>query len=177
MAAMAQSLGGPAAGALAGGLVGRLSEALQEGGAAGAMEFCSTEAIPLTMALSQEHAPGFEVKRTSLRIRNPGNAPDAWEERILRYVEAMEAEERGSAPETITAAGPDGSFRFYRTLRTVPMCLQCHGAEDALSPGVQEILHARYPDDRATGYETGDFRGLLRVEIPADYEGVAPAGS
>lgn len=167
LAVVASSLGAPAAGALAQGLTARLAEAIEDRGVAGAVEFCSVEAIPLTETLSEERASGFDLKRTSLRVRNPDNAPDEWEERMLRYIEALEAEEPGSAPETMTAAGPDGSLRFYRTLRTAPMCLQCHGAGDALAPEVRQILDARYPDDRATGYEAGDFRGLIRVQIPA----------
>jgi hypothetical protein len=85
---------------------------------------------------------------------------------MLRYLEAMEGIEPGSAPETITAEGPDGSLRFYRTLRTAPMCLQCHGTD--VAPEVRELLEARYPEDRATGYEAGEFRGLIRVQAPGD---------
>jgi hypothetical protein len=164
--ARAEALGAPAAGALAQGLMTRLSEAIDEGGVTGAVSFCSEEAIPLTHAIADELDPRLEIKRTTMRWRNPDNAPDEWEERMLRYLEAMEGIEPGSAPETITAEGPDGSLRFYRTLRTAPMCLQCHGTE--LDPEVRELLEARYPQDRATGYEAGEFRGLIRVQAPGD---------
>jgi hypothetical protein len=164
--ARAEALGAPAAGALAQGLMTRLGEAIDEGGVTGAVSFCSEEAIPLTLAISEEHDPRLEIKRTTMRWRNPDNAPDEWEERMLRYLEAMEGIEPGSAPETITAEGPDGSLRFYRTLRTAPMCLPCHGTD--VAPEVRELLEARYPEDRATGYEAGEFRGLIRVQAPGD---------
>src|SRR5690606_42146159 len=35
---------------------------------------------------------GWLVRRTSLKVRNPGNAPDAFEERILRNFEERFAE-------------------------------------------------------------------------------------
>lgn len=166
--ARAEALGAPAAGALAQGLVGRLGEAIEADGVAGAVDFCADEALVLTRSIAEEHDPRLDLKRTTLRWRNPENAPDAWEGRMLRYLEAMEGIEPGSAPETVTAQGPDGTLRFYRTLRTAPMCLQCHGTADVIAPDVREILEARYPEDRATGYEAGEFRGLIRVQIPAD---------
>lgn len=166
--ARAEALGAPAAGALAQGLVGRLGEAIDAGGVAGAVDFCADEAMVLTGRIAEDHDPRLDLKRTTLRWRNPDNAPDAWEERMLRYLEAMEGIEPGSAPETLTAEGPDGSLRFYRTLRTAPMCLQCHGTEETIAPEVRSMIEARYPEDRATGYEAGDFRGLIRVQIPAD---------
>ncbi|TVP45061.1 MAG: DUF3365 domain-containing protein [Gemmatimonadales bacterium] len=164
--ARAEALGAPAAGALAQGLMSRLAEAMEQEGVAGAVSFCSDEAIPLTRTISRDHDPSLEIKRTTMRWRNPDNAPDEWEERMLRYLEAMEGIEPGSAPETVTAQGPDGSLRFYRTLRTAPMCLHCHGTD--LDPEVRQVMEARYPEDRATGYGEGDFRGLIRVQIPGD---------
>jgi len=168
--ARAEALGAPAAAALAQGLVERLGQAIDDDGVAGAVDFCADEAMALTRSIAEEQDSRLDLKRTTLRWRNPENAPDAWEERILRYLEAMEGIEPGSAPETLTAEGPDGTLRFYRTLRTAPMCLQCHGTEDAIAPDVRSIIEARYPEDRATGYEAGDFRGLIRVQIPADAE-------
>jgi hypothetical protein len=34
---------------------------------------------------------------------------------------------------------------------------------------VQAILHERYPDDLATDYAVGDFRGVVRVSVPVDW--------
>jgi hypothetical protein len=33
---------------------------------------------------------------------------------------------------------------------------------------VRAFVAERYPDDLATGYELGDFRGFVRVSIPAE---------
>jgi hypothetical protein len=60
----------------------------------------------------------------------------------------------------------EDEMRYYAPLMVAPLCVQCHGAAEALEPGVREILRDRYPDDRATGYAAGDFRGVIRVSIP-----------
>lgn len=165
-AAVAEAVGAPAAAALAQGLMARLGEAIDAGGAVGAVDFCADEALALTADIANEAGDGLEIKRTTNRWRNPANAPDEAEARVLRYLEALEAEAPGSAPEALTAAGPGGEPRFYRVLRTAPMCLQCHGAEDGIAPEVRQVLRDRYPDDRATGYEAGELRGVIRVQLP-----------
>ncbi len=162
---LAVERGEPAAGALAQGLVGRLSAALDEGGPAYAVEFCSQEAIPLTRSIEAEMENGLELKRTTLRWRNPDNAPDPWEEAALQYMQELEETEEG-APEAITGPGPDGTLRYYRTLRTGPQCLACHGGEADLDPEAARLIADAYPEDQATGYTEGEFRGLIRVQIP-----------
>lgn len=47
-----------------------------------------------------------------------------------------------------------------------PFCVQCHGASDELAEGVADVLSEHYPEDEATGYSAGDFRGLIRVTVP-----------
>jgi hypothetical protein len=164
----AEALGAPIAQELAQTLVGRLTQAIDEEGLEGAVEFCALEAIPLTQAVQEaQGVTALEIKRSSMGWRNPQNAPDPWEERVLAYLMNLEADPMGEAPEFITASGPDGSLRYYRTLRTAPFCLSCHGTEASMDPALVERIRALYPDDRGTGYEAGSFRGVIRVQIPA----------
>jgi hypothetical protein len=165
-AARAIELGAPAAGALAEGLLERLAHAIDSEGLEGATSFCSESAIPLTEEIQAAQAAGFSLKRTTLRWRNPDNAPDQWEDRVLRYLEALEEFDPGSVPVELTAQGPGESLRYYRPLRAAPMCLNCHGDEGEMDPRVLEILREGYPEDRATGYGAGELRGVIRVEIP-----------
>ena len=44
-------------------------------------------------------------------------------------------------------------------------CLACHGAAETIAPAVTEVLAARYPNDRATGYALGDMRGAAWAEV------------
>lgn len=164
-------LGSSAADALVGTLVTRLSGALSHGGAASAIEFCSTSASELTAGVSAEQ--GLDVKRTSLRYRNPANAPDEAETEALKYFQAR-LEEGGSLPgEWVQRAARD-EYRYYRPLTVAAPCLGCHGSPSEIGPEVRAILDERYPEDLATDYAAGDFRGLVRVSIPA--ERVDPSG-
>jgi len=165
-AARAIALGAPAAGALGEGLLARLAHAIDSEGLEGATSFCSESAIPITQEIEAAQEAGLSLKRTTLRWRNPDNAPDQWEERVLRYLEALEEFDPESVPVELTAQGPGESLRYYRPLRAAPMCLNCHGDEGAMDPRVLDILRESYPEDRATGYGAGELRGVIRVEIP-----------
>jgi len=148
-------------------LVGRLTAALEEGGAVGALDFCSTEALPLTRQVQAGLGGGLEVKRTSFRVRNPANAPDqAEEEALLHFEEAIGA--GGPTPSSYVQRVSDAEYRYYKPLFVAEVCLQCHGAPEALDPEVQTLLSERYPEDLAAGYAVGDFRGVVRVSVPAE---------
>lgn len=161
--ARAREVGSEAAATLQSTLAPRLMAAMQEGGPANAVEFCAGAAETLTDSASR--AAGFEVKRTSSRVRNPANAPDRWEEEVLRRFEAM-AETGDSLPAGLTHAVSEDEMRFYAPMRVGELCVRCHGDPDDLATGVAELLAEEYPEDRATGYEVGDFRGVIRVSIP-----------
>lgn len=158
-------LGSSASQALMGTLVTRLTGAMQEGGAAYAVDFCSTSALQLTAGVAQEQ--GLDVKRTSMKYRNPANAPDEDETEALRHFESAVADS-GELPDSWVQKASREEYRFYRPLVVAPPCLGCHGSAGEIDPAVQAILDERYPDDLATGYAVGDFRGVIRVSVPAD---------
>jgi len=157
--------GAGAADALMGTLSTQLTGAMEDGGPAFAVEFCSTSAVELTAAVAVDQ--GLEIKRTTTRYRNPANAPDQAEAEALRHFETV-LEETGELPrEWVQKVGRD-AYRYYRALTVSSPCLKCHGTPEEIDPAVQAILEERYPDDLATDYSVGDFRGLIRVSIPAD---------
>lgn len=131
----------------------------------GAIEFCSLRALPLREEVNQS-LQGLEVKRTSLRIRNPANRPDSLEAVALTYFEARAAE--GDLPPPGLQDPGDGTLRFSKSLVANEMCVQCHGDPAILAPDVAEALAERYPADQATGYKLGDLRGVIRVTIPRE---------
>jgi hypothetical protein len=157
--------GDAAAQALMGALQARLMAAMQEGGPAHAVRFCAEEALPVTDSVAGTLGEGFEIKRVSLRHRNPENAPDAAEAEALRHFESVLAE-AGSLPETWVQKTSAGELRYYRSITIAPPCLTCHAGTDQLDPAVRAALEETYPEDLATGYEAGDFRGLIRVTVP-----------
>lgn len=107
------------------------------------------------------------AKLTSLKLRNPANAPDVAEQQALQYVQAsldggvppriliQKVEHPGAAPE----------WRVYKPLANIRQCGNCHGNPEDMSPELREALQKKYPDDKATGYVTGQWRGLIRVTV------------
>lgn len=159
-------VGEAAAGELLRTLVGRLTAAMEEGGAVHAVEFCSREAMPITRLVESGREGEVMLKRTSFRYRNPENAPDAAEELALRYFEdAVLA--GGEQPSMYVQRASETELRYYQPLFLGEFCLQCHGDPEAMDPEVLAKIEASYPGDLATGYEAGDFRGVVRVSVPA----------
>lgn len=154
----------PLATALAQGLAQRLQARLASDGAAGAVDFCSIAALPLTDSLAAEIAAGATMKRTSTRLRNPANAPDALEARALAWFDSVQAATGELPPHHVQAT--DDEVRYYRPLVIAPFCTQCHGPLEEIDPAARAILAERYPEDRAVGYRAGDLRGVLRVSMP-----------
>jgi hypothetical protein len=157
----------PAAGELMRTLVGRLTAAVEEGGAAHAVDFCALDAIPLTRLVEAGLDGDLGLKRTSFRYRNESNAPDEAEEMALRYFEEQILAQ-GEAPPHYVQRVSEAELRYYKPLFVADFCLQCHGDPGTMDPQVRAKLESNYPGDLATGYKAGDFRGLVRVSVPAD---------
>ncbi len=158
-------VGNAAASALLQELVGRLSSALAQGGPAHALRYCSAEELPTTLAAQESLGQGIQLKRTTFRYRNPANAPDRHEEAALRHFEEEISAGRAVPTGYLQKAGT-GEFRFYKPLLVSELCLTCHGSREDMDPKVVSLLGELYPEDLATGYAVGDFRGLIRVSIP-----------
>lgn len=161
----AVAIGDSAAAALTMTLMGQMRAKVEESGPAEAVEFCSEEALPLTAQVEDGVGRGISVKRTSNRVRNPANAPDSLELLALAYFEA-EKEKGQGMPGHYLQRTEDG-WRYYKPISVAPLCTRCHGPVESIDPEVRTVLRERYPEDRATGYTEGDFRGVVRVSIPA----------
>lgn len=162
-----RGLGERAINRLAATLGNEVAVATSKGGADKAVEFCHLKALPLTGEILSGMPRIKEVKRTSLKLRNPANAPDAAEQLALKKVERDI--ERGVLPKVlvqeIELPGGKSEWRVYRPIGVAPQCVMCHGAPEAMSPELQKSLKARYPADEATGYTAGQWRGLIRVTV------------
>jgi hypothetical protein len=146
-------------------LLAELQKAMAEGGPVNAIGVCNT--IAPEIAAEKSAAAQMSVGRTSLKLRQPKNAPDAWELRQLENFEARKA--AGDNPAAIEVGEfmeKDGKpvFRYMKAIPTGPICLNCHGAQ--LAPEVAAKLHALYPEDRATGFTQGDLRGAFTITAP-----------
>jgi hypothetical protein len=150
-------------------LKGELEAAMKEGGPIKAIEVCNRVAPGIAQEMSSKH--GMNVARTSLKTRNPDNAPDAWESAVLKKFEERKA--AGESPDTLVFAevvdnGGKKEFRFMKAIIMPPAdkmpCLKCHGTD--IDPAVAAKLDALYPKDMARGYKAGDVRGAFTLRQP-----------
>ena len=157
-------IGQQAAGKMLKTLQSELMAAIQEKGAIGAITICNERAIKLTDSLTQNLVRVTKIKRTSLKIRNPLNEPDSYEREAIMYFNA----DSKRMNEVYLQKIIDGSgthFRYYKPLSIKPLCVYCHGPMENLTPDLAGKLKEYYPEDKATGYKIGDFRGVVRVSI------------
>lgn len=157
-----QETGLAASDALMKSLGGQLKAALESGGPVQAITVCQQAALPLTAAAGQSFE-GVSIRRTTLKPRNPANAPDERDREILEAM-AFAAQDAGGPPDPVVEWSDDVAH-FYRPLMIQEVCLKCHGDPDTFSPELTQALAERYPNDQGTGYGLGDFRGVVRVDI------------
>lgn len=146
-------------------LKGELQAAMKAGGPPNAVQVCQKRAPAIAQDLSQK--TGWDVARTSLKLRNPANRPDDWELAVLNKFEERKA--AGEDPAQIAygeVVEQDGkkAFRFMKAIPTAELCLSCHGSE--LSPELQAQLDKLYPTDQARGYSLGEIRGAFTLAKP-----------
>ncbi len=123
-------------------------------GPAQAIDACRLEAPRLAAAASNEDV---RVGRTSQKLRNPANAPEPW---MLPLLQAYE-DEVYDGPRVVEIDAR--TVGYVEPIYLQSLCASCHGSN--LAEGVRQQLHALYPDDEATGFAVGDFRGLFWVKM------------
>jgi hypothetical protein len=132
-------------------------------GPVGAIAACNTMVPELADSLAQETS--FEIMRTSSRVRNADNAPDAWEQEVLDKFSAQLGRGADAAKleyyeVTVTKEGQK-FFRYMKPIMTGEVCLTCHGTE--VKPDLKSEIAKYYPDDKALGYRLGDMRGAFSL--------------
>ncbi|PHS25710.1 MAG: hypothetical protein COA83_04655 [Methylophaga sp.] len=143
-------------------LKGALVGAMKSGGPTEAIQVCNQVAPMIAATLSEKY--GLEIARTSLKVRNPDNKANCWEQKVLKQFE-----DRKQAGEEITtlivsekvASGDSQELRIMKAIPTGKVCLSCHGSN--IAEPVQASLSELYPGDQATGYQLGDIRGAFTI--------------
>lgn len=149
-------------------LLAHLVTKLELEGVANAIKYCNHKALPLIDSLSKEF--DAEIRRTSLKLRNPKNKPLDYEEDVLNeYFEQWKRQEK-LMPQL--KKFKDGSIVFYVPIVLAnPICLNCHGIKDLMiiKPN-KKLIDSLYPSDEATGYMNKDFRGMWTVRFKPESE-------
>lgn len=142
-----------------------LGKELQINGVVSALSVCSDTAQMLTQnySLSQQ----VDIKRVSLKNRNPINKPDAFEQKILEKFESQHL--AGKLTDStiyidITRENNKEFIRFMKPIFVQPPCLLCHGDDISVAPEISVILNHKYPYDKARNYKTGDLRGAVSIK-------------
>jgi hypothetical protein len=107
---------------------------------------------------------GHKLKQTSLKVRNPSNAPDEWEKKVLKFMDTPEYTNRTGFGEIIKTNGSK-VYRYMKPIYVEVACLQCHGNEDKVKPAIRLFLKRKYPFDEAFGYKEGDLRGGISLTV------------
>ena len=145
-------------------LLATVRQAITDGGPVAAVQACQALAPQIASEHSQ-HA--WQVGRTSLKVRNPENTPDAWERSVLeRFAKAAAA---GTPIKELRHGEEiDGQYRYMQAITVGEPCMACHGT--TLKAEVQEAIDQYYPHDQARGYQVGDLRGAFTLSRPITQE-------
>ncbi len=123
---------------------------------------CKSGALEATSLIEEEK--GFRVRRTSLRVRNPDNTPDAWESKVLEQFQVRRESGDKIADLDHAEIMDNGQTRQFRYMKAIPVgkvCVICHGK--AIDPELIFWLDKIYPGDRARGFAVGEIRGAFTV--------------
>ena len=136
-----------------------LQQAVKDGGLANGIAACNTLAPEIAAQNSQG---SWEIARTSLKLRNPDNAPTEWQQLQLQAMDAQPVRD-GKPVEVWQVSDAEGQprFQYMSAIPTQGMCLKCHGT--SIDPKVQAKLKELYPRDQATGFSEGELRGAFVV--------------
>jgi hypothetical protein len=146
-------------------LKGELVAAMKAGGPEAAIGVCFLTAPAIAKDVSQ--ATGWSVGRTALKVRNPMNAPDAWERAVLEdfVIRAKKGSDLKALEHyEVTTHEDKRVFRYMKAIPTGKVCLTCHGSN--LNAGLYEKIKEYYQDDQATGFKLGELRGAFTIIQP-----------
>jgi len=146
-------------------LLAVLQDEIAKSGPAGAIEVCRDRAPQMAKEASEK--TGWNIRRVSLRNRNPKAVPDTWEQAVLQDFDRRAA--AGENPATLEKGEVvvEGGAKVYRYMKALPtqlLCLNCHGAPENLSADVKAKLSEHYPNDKATGFAVGQIRGAMTIK-------------
>lgn len=141
-------------------LLKNLSEKIEKDGTASAIPFCHENVKPIAKAAAKDRMAKYQFGRTSHKVRNEGNRPQPWAE---SYLKEFQGTSKGDIKKTFIVHKLDNAKRVYlEPLYVETKCLLCHG--ENIEKTVKTKLDEIYPQDKATGFKLGEFRGFIWVK-------------
>lgn len=144
-------------------ILAKLSNAMQEKGIEGALEYCNLNVSHIMDSLSKVH--NCQIRRTSLKLRNTANSPRNEDEVMILqqfhddYIQSKKLQSK--------LVERDSKYIYYKPIIIMmETCLKCHGKpETQILPSTLSKIQKLYPNDQAINYELNDFRGMWVVEF------------
>ncbi len=144
-------------------LSSQLKKAMREGGVSNAIKYCNVKAYPLIDSMEETY--GVSIKRASHRLRNPKDAPDQHEKKVLTtYLDRLDT---GEKLEPVVQSLPEDKMLYAKPIMlNKPLCLNCHGKVGAeLSRKDFALIKEKYPKDSAHNHRLGDLRGIWSIKF------------
>jgi hypothetical protein len=141
-------------------LLKNLTEKISKDGVENAIEFCHLNVKPIAKNAADKRTANFEFGRTSHKIRNTDNKPKEW---MLSYLKQFEGKTKFDASKDTIIHLDENKKRIYlEPLFMEAKCLFCHG--ENVDQKIINKIKQIYPDDKATGFKLGEFRGFIWVK-------------
>ena len=134
---------------------------MKMGGPIAAIQYCNINAMSITDSLAS--ANKVLISRVAEKNRNNSNLISDYDSPIWEHYKT--GEQNVKMADTVIKV--DGKRVYYRPIYIAnPACLNCHGQKgtDIMDGTVTKIAEL-YPDDRATGYNLGELRGMWKIEF------------
>jgi hypothetical protein len=132
-------------------------------GVANTVEYCNTNAYPITAVHASD---GITIRRSSVKVRNPKNAPDSLELAVLTQYESKIAGGDSLTPVVIRY---NNTYHYFKPIMLQSICMNCHGEPGRNIPQeVMQVISAKYPTDKAIGYSEGQLRGTWHVSFSSN---------
>lgn len=140
-----------------------LKNAIKEGGLDHAISFCSQRALEITDSIGKQEQ--VMIKRLAKKNRNAYNSMSENESNLYKsfVVESLTSK---WVPARV-GWDEEGRPVYYNPIAMEHLCLNCHGKPGTdINPELAKKIAEIYPDDKATDFEIGHFRGMWAITFP-----------
>lgn len=135
-----------------------LKKGMKKGGPMNALSACNLKAPKISELHNKE---GKLIGRTSHKVRNSNNKAQKWIGPLLEVYKTSTS----AKPMSSRWVHEDKSSYYVEPIYIKPLCLRCHGeVKGELKDKITEL----YPEDQATGFKLGEFRGVFWVKFPKE---------
>lgn len=141
-------------------LMQNLSEKISKEGVEKAVPYCHANVKAIAKGAARDRIEKYEFGRTSHKIRNASNHPQPWAE---SYLKEFAGSTKGQIKKDFILHDLGNGKKVYmEPLYVEAKCLLCHGENVAANVGSK--IKDLYPNDKATGFKQGEFRGFIWVK-------------